>query len=82
MFDPDAELPPPEDIHRCDDMDEALEMYDELCEEWGRPGRGASGPLLWGKALERIEKRRGRWFAHNREYAAPILHCPFCGVEL
>lgn len=82
MWDPDAELPPPQDVHRCDEMDEALRMYDELCEEWGRAGRGASGPLLWGKALERVEKHRGCWFAHNREYAVPVRHCPFCGTEL
>lgn len=82
MCDPEAELPPPEDVHHCDEMDEALAMYDELCEAWGRAGRGASGPLLWGKAVKRIERRRRRWWGHNGEYAVPIGYCPWCGTEL
>lgn len=82
MVDPETLLPTPEDAHRCEEMVADLELYEELCEEWGRTGRRPSGPLLWGKALERVEQHRGRWWAHNGEYAVPICYCPFCGMPL
>lgn len=82
MVDPSALLPPPEDTHSCDQLEAILDRYDGLCREWGEDGRGSDGPLLWGKAVKRIEKRRGRWFAHNGEYALPVSYCPACGERL
>lgn len=82
MVDPETLLPTADDAHRCEEMVAALELYEGLGEEWGRAGRGATGPLLWGLAIKRIEKRRGRWFAHNGEYAVPVAYCPFCGTAL
>lgn len=40
---------------------------------------------VWGSAIEAIERTEdGAWWAlsGSREYATPILYCPFCGSRL
>jgi hypothetical protein len=82
MVDPTDHLPPPEEAHQCEELIAALKGYEDLCEYWGPAGRGSDGPLLWGKAVKRIERRRDRWWAHNGEYAIAVRYCPFCGTVL
>jgi hypothetical protein len=73
------------------DLQKALEAPEEahVCEERDRH-RGLAVRIsdtdppeeLYGAAITRIEQLRGRWWAHNGEYATEITFCPFCGAQL
>lgn len=37
---------------------------------------------IYGPAFLHVERVRGRWWAHNREYSTQISFCPWCGQQL
>jgi len=48
----------------------------------GRRAGGQRNDDFFGSAIYAIEKRNGKWIAHNDEYASYISYCPFCGKKL
>lgn len=66
----------PQAIHECSDGDRHLQSA-----RWDLEG-DETYTGLWGPAVTRIERWKGRWWGHNEEYATEVTVCPWCGERL
>jgi len=65
----------PEASHACAERDRHSGAAHRTHE--GRPPEE-----LYGATITRIDRRAGRWWAHNDEYSTEVTFCPWCGTRL